>query len=121
MWLVRRGCLVAFALLLVACGGGGSGSGGGDGGAIPDGPTRSFLLRWRTSPEAVGYVVHWGTESGVYGDALDVGAPGPDADGVASFVLDHSGTSSVLYFALTSYDDAYQMSAFSNEIAVAVR
>ena len=112
---------MAFALLLIACGGGSSGSGGDEAGAVPDALTHSFLLRWRTSPEALGYVVHWGTESGVYADALDVGAPVPDANGVASFVVDQSGTSSILYFALTSYDDGYQMSAFSNEIAVAVR
>ena len=121
MWLLRCGYLVAFALLLVACGGGGSGSGGDDGSAVPDGSTRGFLLRWHAAPEAAGYVVHWGTESGVYEDALDVGSPVPDADGVASFVLERSGASSLLFFALTSYDDAYRMSAFSNEIAVAVR
>lgn len=120
MWPVRRWCLVAFAFLVVACGGGGSGSDGGESSGDGDGTLHSLLVRWRSSPEAAGYVVHWGTESGVYGDAVDVGAPTPDADGVASFVLEYPGPSGVVYFALTSYDDAYQMSVFSNEIAVPV-
>jgi len=116
---VRRWFLVTCALLLAACGGGGSGSGGGDPGA--DGAaTRGVLIRWRASPEAAGYVVHWGTESGVYVNALDVGEPVADADGVASFMLENVGASGVIYFALTSYDAAFEMSTFSNELSAVV-
>jgi hypothetical protein len=119
--LVRRFGVVAFALLMMACGGGGSGSGGGDVGTDDGIAVHGLLLRWRSSSEPTGYVVHWGTESGVYDSALDVGAPEPDADGVVSFVLDYPGPSGVVYFALTSYDGSFEMSAFSNEIPVPVR
>ncbi|MCC6765480.1 MAG: hypothetical protein IT293_12545 [Deltaproteobacteria bacterium] len=123
MRVVRHWILVAFAVLMAACGGGGSGSGTDDASSDGDGTAnvQRFVVRWRASAAAAGYLVHWGTESGAYRDAVDVGAPLPDADGVASFELEYPGPSGVIYFALRSYDAAFQTSAFSNEIAVAVR
>ena len=115
-----RWCRLALMLFAAGCGGGGSGSDGGDA-SVADPAPHAFVLRWRAEPLAAGYVVHWGRDSGVYADALDVGAPTPDAAGVASFVLESTGAADVLYFALTSYDGTYRMSAFSNEIAVSVR
>jgi len=110
--------LVLLALLVAACGGGGSGSGGGGGGG--DEVSASLLIRWREVSAAAGYVIHWGTESGAYMHALDVGAPEPDAEGVVSFLLEDVGATGRIYFALTSYDVDFQMSAFSNELAAEV-
>lgn len=110
--------LVLLALLVAACGGGGSGSGGGGGGGGD--VSASLLVRWREVSAAAGYVIHWGTESGAYMHALDVGAPEPDAEGVVSFMLEDVGTTGLIYFALTSYDADFQMSAFSNELAAEV-
>lgn len=120
MWLVRCLWPLVLALALAACGGSGSGTNGNDASIDDPSVPHGFLVRWQASSEAAGYVVHWGAEPGIYTRALDVGAPVPDAGGVVSFVLDASGEPGVLYVALTSYDDAYRMSAFSNEIAVSV-
>jgi len=111
--------LVLLALLVAACGGGGSGSGGGGNGG-GDEASIGLLIRWREVSAAAGYVIHWGTESGAYMHALDVGAPEPDAQGVVSFLLEDVGTTGLIYFALTSYDVDFQMSAFSNELAAEV-
>ena len=112
---VRHRILLALALFVVACGGGGSGSGGGD-----DVEMRSIHVRWRASDAAAGYVVHWGRSSGAYTDALDVGAPAVDPDGVIEFFLDETGPGGTIYFALTSYDDDGRMSGFSNELSADV-
>lgn len=111
--------LVLLALLVAACGGGGSGSGGGGNGGGDEAST-GLLIRWREVSAAAGYVIHWGTESGAYMHTLDVGAPEPDAEGVVSFLLEDVGTTGLIYFALTSYDVDFQMSAFSNELAAEV-
>lgn len=95
-----RSWLVAIGLvLLVACGGGGGGSGSESG---VDGFPHQLLVRWRASPSAAGYVVHWGTSSRAYTDARDVGAPAPDADGVVSYELDVAVAAGTIFFALTS-------------------
>ena len=110
--------VLAFAVLAIACGSGGSGS---DGGPSDEAPAvRSVLLRWRATPDLAGYVIHWGTASGAYTDALDVGVPQPDDDGVTSFFLEEVGTSGTIYFAMTAYDEEGRTSTFSNEIAAIV-
>ena len=78
---------------------------------------RSVLVRWRASEDVAGYVVHWGRSSGAYTDALDVGSPAVDGDGVINFSLDQAGPRGTIYFALTSYDDDRRMSGFSNELS----
>ena len=110
-----RFLVLFFALLVVACGGGGSGSGGGSGET-----SSGLLIRWREVSNAAGYVVHWGTASGAYVHTLDVGAPDSDEQGIVSFLLEEPGTAGLIYFALTSYDADFQMSAFSNELAAEV-
>jgi hypothetical protein len=109
--------LVLVALLVAACGGGGSGSGD-DTTEVPSGS--GLLIRWHQTSSVAGYVIHWGTVSGSYMDALDVGAPEPNADGVVSFLLEDPIAMGTIYFALTSYDDEYRMSPFSNELAAEV-
>lgn len=106
--------LVLVALLLAACGGGGSGSGD-DTTEVPSGS--GLLIRWRTASSVAGYVIHWGTESGSYTHMLDVGDLEPNPEGVVSFLLEDPVATGTVYFALTSYDDEYRMSPFSNELA----
>jgi hypothetical protein len=113
---LRRLLLLASAAVLFACGSDGGGSGSDSG---VDASEHHVLLRWSRSPGVAGYVVHWGTSSGEYGNALDVGDP-PSGDGVASFELDVGGPGGPIYFALTSYDDQGRMSSFSNELAAVV-
>jgi len=113
----HRLLLVALALFLIACGGGGS-SGGGDVG--DDAEMRGVLVRWRANPDVAGYVIHWGRASNSYTDALDVGMPPADADGVVTFTLEIVGSGGTIFFALTSYDTSARMSAFSNELSAVV-
>ena len=79
-----------------------------------------MLIRWREASSVAGYVIHWGAVSQSYMQALDVGSPVPDANGVVSFLLEEPGATGTIYFALTSYDDDYRISAFSNELAANV-
>jgi hypothetical protein len=104
---------------MVACGGGGGGSGSDstdDGGFTSTG---SVAIRWQATPDADGYIIHWGATSGVYEHELDVGRPMGD-DGVLSFVLDGVPTPTTVYIALTSYDAAGAESPFSNELSTFV-
>jgi hypothetical protein len=112
---VRQLVLVAFALFVIACGGG-SGS---DSGVHDGGVSHAVVLRWRSDAAIAGYVIHWGHVSGDYTNALDVGSPPVDGDGVTSFLLE-VGASGTISFAITSYDDEFAMSAFSNELSADV-
>jgi hypothetical protein len=118
---VRHPLVLALALFLIACGGAGSGSGGGgDGGGGDDVAVASLLVRWRAIPDVSGYVIHWGTTSGAYTNARDVGSPASDADGVIEFFLDQTTSGRIVYFALTSYDGEGRMSTYSNELSAVV-
>ncbi len=78
-------------------------------------------MRWRESANVAGYVIHWGTTSGVYSDARDVGEGEQDGSGMVSFELELPGhRRETIYFALTSYDEERRMSAFSNELSALV-
>jgi len=74
-------------------------------------------VRWVAIPDVAGYVIHWGTSSGQYDHALDVGDAPSDADGVVGFELEVGGTGGTIFFELTSYDDQARMSSFSNELS----
>ena len=70
-----------------------------------------LTLAWDPSPSfgVTGYLVSWGTKSGVYTSTLDVGnalsAPVPGlADGTT------------YYFAVQAYDTTYALSRYSNEV-----
>lgn len=77
-------------------------------------------MRWAAIPDVAGYVIHWGTSSGQYDNALDVGDPPSNAAGVVSFELEVGGVGGTIFFALTSYDDQARMSSFSNEVSTFV-
>ena len=116
-----RPLLWTMALLMAACGDEGRGSGSGDDGGDPSIATASLFIRWQPTAGADGYVIHWGTASGSYGHALDVGVPtASGSDDVVSFLLDGVETPATIYIALTSYDAAGAMSRFSNELSAVV-
>jgi hypothetical protein len=110
----HRSFILGVVFLAAACGGG-SGS---------EPPTadvpRSVVVRWRPTADAVGYVVHWGSVSGAYDEAVDVGAPPVEADGTSRVAIEYARVAGTIYVALTSYDADFGMSAFSNELAAAV-
>jgi hypothetical protein len=115
----HRPYLLAFALFLAACGGeGGGSSDGGDG--DPNGEVLGVQLTWNVTAGAEGFVIHWGMQSGVYPNALDVGMPPPAENGTVGFFLEQIDESGTYVFALTAYDAAGSMSGFSNEIVVEV-
>jgi hypothetical protein len=99
---------VVLTLLVVACGSGGSGS---------DDDASDLLLRWSEVRDAAGYIIHWGSRSGAYLHALDVGAPERDADGIVSFLLEDLDGPGTIYFALSAYDADGRMSSLSNELS----
>jgi hypothetical protein len=114
---VRRWSSFLLALFVVACGGtGGPGSGLSD----TSGTASSIQIRWSTAPGVAGYMIHWGRRSMDYTSTIDVGMPPADDVGVVSYVLDALESPGSYFFAMTSYDDAGQISIFSNEIAVDV-
>jgi hypothetical protein len=106
----------ALAMLASIAGCGGGGGGGSD----DDGSPSAVAIRWRASPDAAGYVVHWGAASRVYAASLDVGAP-PVADDGSTEVVVPLDPADVYYFAVTSYDASGRSSGYSNEIAVYLR
>lgn len=109
--------VLGMVLIGAACGGG---SGGEESDPSSDVASHSVVVRWRPSPDAIGYVVHWGDESGRYGASTDVGAPPLETDGASSAIIEYERTLGVIYVALTSYDVEGRMSAFSNELAAVV-
>jgi hypothetical protein len=117
----------AAALLVLAsctsCGGGGGGSGGSTRGDGVPASTADVAITWRgTDTNVAGYVVHWGTESGVYAHDVDVSKPMADAQGAATVVIavPTDDPASTYYFAISSYDAFGGASAYSNELSIDV-
>jgi ABC-type phosphate transport system substrate-binding protein len=116
----------AAALLVLAlcasCGSGGGGGSAGDSEAAPDASSpASVALTWSGSDDVAGYVVHWGTTSGVYSRAIDVRKPVADAQGAVTIVITLDGVDADVagyFFAITSYDTAGSSSAYSNELSI---
>src|SRR5712691_11465370 len=115
----RTALIPAAALLVLAictsCGSGGGGGGAGDGEVAPaaNAPA-SVALTWSGSDAAAGYVVHWGTTSGVYPHDVDVRKPVANAHGdvTVAIMLDGIDASVArVFFAITSYDVASNTSA----------
>ncbi len=108
--------------ICASCGSGGGGGGAGDGEVAPD-PNApvSVALTWSGSDDAAGYVVHWGTTSGVYSHDVDVRKPVADAHGDVTVVIMLDGVDASVarvFFAITSYDAARNASAYSNELGI---
>ena len=113
---IRTVIVPTLALLIVLSAG--CGGGGGGGGSQPSDVPAGVEVTWRGGGDGVtGYVVHWGTVSGVYDSALDVGMPPMSVDGLVVVVIAVE-SAPIYYFAVTSYDGAAQASAYSNEVSV---
>lgn len=74
---------------------------------LPD-PTVTVSWNASPSPDVAGYIVYYGTQSGVYDNWLNVGA----GDSVDVGGLDENTT---YYFAVSAYDDAGEESIYSPE------
>ncbi len=100
-------------LTLVGCGGGGAGSG--NGGLIAG----SALISW-TAPitneddsilnDLEGYMLYYGTSSGVYTTSVDVG-------NVESSLVTGLTSGTTYYFVVTAYDTSRNESGYSTEVS----
>ena len=119
-----RFVLVAALLVLAMCAScGGGGAGGGAGSAPDENAAATVGLTWTGSDAAAGYVVHWGTTSGAYSHAVDVGSSVADSHGTVTVTIALDGAAASaerFFFAVTSYDAVGDSSAYSNELSIAV-
>ena len=74
--------------------------------------SQNVTLAWDANPETnvVGYIVHYGSVSGAYTNAVNV-------TGSISATVTNLQEGSTYYFAVTAYDGAGVESSFSNEIS----
>jgi hypothetical protein len=77
---------------------------------VPKAAVGTISLKWNPVPGASGYRIYYGTESGTYTDAVDVGAK---AQGTVSGLTDCT----TYYVAVKAYNAAGESTEFSNEIA----
>ena len=72
---------------------------------------KDITLEWdpNTEPDLGGYIVHYGTESGVYDHSLDVG-------NFTSAVISGLDPDLEYYFAVSAYNIEGEVSALSNEV-----
>ena len=78
-------------------------------------PFDQVSLTWDANSEAdlQGYVVFWGTQSRSYSFQQDIGNQ-------QNLTIDNLKGNNTYYFAVTAYDTAGNMSAFSNEVSFSV-
>ena len=71
----------------------------------------SVTLAWESSPspDASEYIIHWGTESGVYTQSVSVGY---DLTGIITNLIDGD----MYYFAVSCKDIEGEESGYSNEV-----
>ena len=87
--------------------------------ALASAAPRAYYIQFQASPSesVVGYTIHLGQESRVYGDNLDIGQPPTNANEILySATLEDSID---FYLAVSSYDASGNSSVYSNEIRVA--
>jgi hypothetical protein len=99
--------LLSTLLLVAGCGGGGN-NGGGEG---------AIKLAWdpNTESDLAGYIVFYGTSSGVYDDCVDVGM-GTLSGGAISYSLTNLAKGQTYCIAVAAYDTSHNRSYFSNEV-----
>ncbi len=75
----------------------------------------SVLVSWNANTESNldGYIIYYGTQSGVYSAAVDVGD-------VTSYQFNNVGTGRTYYIAVTAYDTSGNESDYSNEVSAYV-
>ncbi len=81
-------------------------------GLVPCVNAATVTLSWdaNTESDLAGYKLHWGTESGVYANTIDV-------KNVVTFKVSDLPEGK-LFFAATAYDTADNESGYSNEVTV---
>ncbi len=67
--------------------------------SVADGWAKDITLEWdpNTEPDLGGYIVHYGTESGIYDQSLDVG-------NFTSAVISGLDENTEYYFAISAYN-----------------
>lgn len=75
----------------------------------------SVVVGWNANTESdlAGYVLYWGTKSGTYAAAVDVGKD-------TSYQFDNVGTGVTYYVVVTAYDTAGNESDYSKEVSLYV-
>jgi len=83
--------------------------------SVADGWAKDITLEWdpNTEPDLGGYIVHYGTESGIYDHSLDVG-------NFTSAVISGLDENTQYYFAISAYNIDGLSSALSNEVSTAL-
>ena len=83
--------------------------------AATDGWAKDITLEWdaNTEPDLGGYIVHYGTESGIYDHSMDVG-------NFTSAVISGLDPDTEYYFAVSAYNLDGLSSALSNEVTTAL-
>ncbi len=83
--------------------------------SVADGWAKDITLEWdpNTEPDIGGYIVHYGTESGIYDYSLDVG-------NFTSAVISGLDEDTEYFFAISAYNQDGLSSELSNEVATAL-
>jgi hypothetical protein len=109
--------LLTLFLLISNCGGGG---GGGGSSPPPADTSGSIELAWDASPDpaVTGYMVYYGTRSGIYENYRDTGSVSSNS---VSFNLTGLAKGQTYYIVVTAYDTYRDESDFSNEVRGAAK
>jgi len=80
----------------------------------------SFSWLPNTESTLAGYKIHYGTASRTYTQSVDIGNPGPSADGRVHGTVTGLSAGTTYYFAATAYDINGIESDFSQEVSLSV-
>ncbi len=110
--------VISLFLIITACGGGGGGSSTGPsastagstgGPAVADAGVIKLAWDPNTETDVAGYKVYYGTSSGNYENAVDIGNS-------TEYLLSGLSKGQTYYIVVTAYDTASNESGFSNEV-----
>ena len=112
---------LAISTMVSSCGGGASTptTNSPDGGAstpITSSPSGQAKLAWDPpdiSTDVTGYMIHYGTASGTYSQAIDVG-------NTTSYTVSNLIDGKTYYFAVTAYNAIGYESVYSNEVSITI-
>lgn len=79
------------------------------------GSATSVVVGWNANTESdlAGYIIYWGTKTGAYSAAVDVG-------NVTGYQFDNVGAGVTYYVVVTAYDTQGNESDYSNEVSIYV-
>ncbi len=114
--------VILLFLIITSCGGGGGGSSTegtagtagtasstGGGAAVAEGAVIKLAWDPNTESDVAGYKVYYGTSSGNYENAVDIG-------NTTEYLLSGLTKGQTYYISVTAYDTASNESGFSNEV-----